>query len=93
MFKTLFSRRALTASGLLASSLLVTARAWAQQPITVTLPPITVTAQKEPQDPQNLPVSVSTVLGETLMLDALTSVSQAGWFDNLLRNVGEYRGR
>ena len=31
-----------------------------------TLPPITVTAQKEPDDPQNLPVSVTAVLRETL---------------------------
>jgi iron complex outermembrane receptor protein len=51
-----------------------------QPPLTTTLPPITVTAQKEPQDPQGLPVSVTAVLNETLFLDALTSVSQAGWF-------------
>jgi iron complex outermembrane receptor protein len=51
-----------------------------QPPVTVTLPPITVTAQKAPEDPQTLPVSVTPVLGETLRIDGLSSVSQAGWF-------------
>jgi iron complex outermembrane recepter protein len=56
-------------------------RALAQQPpLTTTLPPITVTAQKEPEDPQNLPVSVTAVLNETLRTAALRTVSEAGWF-------------
>ena len=31
-------------------------------PLTTTLPPIEVTAQKEPQDPANLPISVTAVV-------------------------------
>src|SRR5438552_12979668 len=50
------------------------------QTLTTTLPPITVTAQKEPEDPQNLPVSVTAVSHEMLMLDALNAISQAGWY-------------
>jgi outer membrane receptor protein involved in Fe transport len=65
--------------GLLAS-LLVASRASAQAPLTTSLPPITVTAQKEPQDPGTLPVSVTAVSSDTILSDALTSVSQAGWF-------------
>src|SRR5262249_3814860 len=41
---------------------------------------ITVTAQKAPEDPQTLPVSVTPVLADTLLLDGLRSVSEAGWF-------------
>ena len=63
--------------GLLAS-LVAPARAAAQ--LTTSLPPITVTAQKEPEDPGNLPVSVTAVVNDTLTADALTGVSQAGWF-------------
>jgi iron complex outermembrane recepter protein len=62
-------------------ALLVSAPASAQQPpLTTTLPPITVTAQKEPDDPHNLPVSVTAVVNETLTNAALRSVSEAGWF-------------
>src|ERR671937_610238 len=52
----------------------------AQQPVTVTLPPITVTAQKAPEDPQNLPLSVTTAPGDTITAAGLQSVSQAGWY-------------
>lgn len=48
------------------------------QPLTTTLPPITVTAQKEPDDPQKLPLSLSTVSGETLLRAAFGSVGEAG---------------
>lgn len=48
--------------------------------LTTTLPPITVTAQKEPEDPQKLPVSVTAVLSDTLTAAGLSAVSQAGWF-------------
>jgi len=41
---------------------------------------VTVTAQKQPEDPQNLPVSVTAVVSETLTADALRTVSEAGWF-------------
>src|SRR6266850_2600480 len=60
--------------------LLAPAYAAAQAPLTTSLPPITVTAQKEPQDPANLPVSVTAVSSETLTAAGLSSVSQAGWF-------------
>src|SRR5206468_1038579 len=53
---------------------------FAQPPLTTTLPPITVTAQKEPEDPQTLPVSVTAVLSDTLTRAALRTVSEAGWF-------------
>jgi iron complex outermembrane receptor protein len=68
-------------AGLVLAEYAAPGRAVAQQPpVTVTLPPITVTAQKAPEDPQTLPVSVTTVLGETLLDDGLKSVSEAGWF-------------
>ncbi len=44
----------------------------------VTLPTVTVTAQKEPADPQELPVSVTTVPFNTLQEDDITAVSDAG---------------
>jgi iron complex outermembrane receptor protein len=75
MFKTLFC------VGMAAACALAPSGAAAQQPpITVSLPPITVTAQKAPEDPQTLPLSVTTVLGDTLLSAGLSSVSQAGWF-------------
>jgi iron complex outermembrane receptor protein len=65
----------------LSLALLGSARISAQQPpLTTTLPPITVTAQKEPEDPANLPLSVTAVLNETLTSAALRTVSEAGWF-------------
>lgn len=63
--------------------LFVAARAIAQptqDPVRITVPPITVTAQKEPGDPQNLPVSVTAVPEDTLKADAIHGVSEAGWF-------------
>src|SRR5262245_17916653 len=65
--------------GLLAS-LLAPSHAAGQQPETTSLPPITVTAQKRPQDPGTLPVSVTAVPSDTIVADGLTGVSQAGWF-------------
>ena len=49
-----------------------------QPPSRITLPTVTVTAQKEPADPQELPVSVTTVLSETIEDADITSVSDAG---------------
>ncbi|HEX5109999.1 MAG TPA: TonB-dependent receptor [Vicinamibacterales bacterium] len=46
--------------------------------LTIQLPPLTVTAQKEPADPQTLPVSVTTVQGETLDTAGIQIVSDAG---------------
>jgi iron complex outermembrane receptor protein len=51
------------------------------------LPTVTVTAQKEPADPQRLPISVTTVPQETLWDAKVTSVSEASiyapntWFN------------
>ncbi len=49
-----------------------------QPPSRITLPTVTVTAQKEPADPQELPVSVTTVLSGTIEDADITSVSDAG---------------
>ena len=76
MYQTPVNRVAAVASCLLAAVV----PSAAQPPVYTTLPPIEVTAQKEPEDPQNLPVSVTAVSNEMLMVAALTSVSQAGWF-------------
>src|SRR5437667_7771778 len=62
----------------LAASLLVSSQAAAQAPVYATLPPVTVTAQKEPEDPQNLPLSVTAILSETLLAVGVRSVSDAG---------------
>jgi iron complex outermembrane recepter protein len=74
MFKTFFC------VGMAACTLAPGAAVAQQAPVTVTLPPVTVTAQKTPEDPQTLPLSVTAVLGDTLMSADLKSVSQAGWF-------------
>src|SRR5262245_16608192 len=46
--------------------------------ITIQLPPLTVSAQKEPANPQNLPVSVTTVSDETIDNAGVEIVSDAG---------------
>ena len=53
------------------------AAAAAQAPLRTTLPPITVTAQKAPEDPQQVPVSVTAVTDETLDAAGIFSVSGA----------------
>ena len=68
------------------SSILLTSIAWAQsstsqpgQPAaTFQLPPLVVTAQKEPADPQSLPLSVTTVAKPTLQNAGINTVSEAG---------------
>ncbi|MFN2446489.1 MAG: TonB-dependent receptor [Vicinamibacterales bacterium] len=47
-------------------------------PLRITVPPLTVTAQKEPADPQSLPVSVTTVSSDTLRGAGIVEVSEAG---------------
>jgi iron complex outermembrane receptor protein len=75
------SKRAVRAAFSLSVALFLPAPLHAQQPpLTATLPPITVTAQKQPDDPHNLPVSVTAVVNETLNNAALRTVSEAGWF-------------
>jgi len=49
-------------------------------PPKITLPPVTVTAQKEPADPKTLPVSVTTVSSDLLEKSGVTMVSEAGVF-------------
>jgi iron complex outermembrane recepter protein len=49
-------------------------------PAKITLPPVTVTAQKEPADPKTLPVSVTTVPADLLEKSGVTMVSEAGAF-------------
>ena len=66
--------------------MLLTSVAWAQsgasqngQPAaTFQLPPLVVTAQKEPADPQALPLSLTTVAKPTLQSAGIETVSQAG---------------
>jgi len=59
-------------------AVLTPATAIAQQPAgPVTLPPVTVTAQKEPADEQRLPVSISTITSATLEDAGITVVSDA----------------
>ncbi|HYT77278.1 MAG TPA: TonB-dependent receptor [Vicinamibacterales bacterium] len=48
-----------------------------QQPPHVTLPSVTVTAQKEPADPQNLPVSLTTIPLDALWNGGLTTIGEA----------------
>jgi iron complex outermembrane receptor protein len=52
----------------------------AQSTPTVTIPTVTVTAQKEPADPQTLPLSVSTVPADWLQAARLTWISDAAIF-------------
>ena len=56
---------------------LAPAAATAQAPLRTTLPTITVTAQKEPENPQDVPVSVTAVPKETLENAGVRSVSDA----------------
>ena len=67
----------------LVAALLASSPAAAQQPappqppLRTTLPPITVTAQKEPDDPQKLPVSVTAVSNDTLENAGIRGISEA----------------
>jgi iron complex outermembrane receptor protein len=56
---------------------LVPLAAQAQSTPQVTLPTVTVTAQKEPADQQTLPVSVSAIHGDWLRLSRITWISDA----------------
>src|SRR5688572_2268851 len=53
------------------------ASAQATPPARVTLPSVTVTAQKEPADPQQLPVSVTIVPLDSLWNGAMTTIGDA----------------
>jgi iron complex outermembrane receptor protein len=65
-------------AGCTLAALLIAPAAVAGQPlIRTTLPPITVTAQKAPEDPQQVPVSVTAVTGDTLDAAGILSVSGA----------------
>ncbi len=56
------------------------AQAQAAQLPPVTLPPVTVTAQKEPADERRLPVSVTTVLADTLLNAGIRGVADAAMY-------------
>jgi iron complex outermembrane recepter protein len=68
------------------SPILLTSVGWAQSgnsqsgqaAATFQLPPLVVTAQKEPADPQSLPLSLTTVAKPTLQNAGITIVSEAG---------------
>ena len=60
--------------------LLAPAAVAAQTVVRTTLPPITVTAQKTPEDPLAVPVSVSAVTGDTLDAAGILSVSGAATY-------------
>ncbi len=49
----------------------------AQAPPQITLPPVTVTAQKEPADPQQLPVSLTLVPLDALWNGGITTIGDA----------------
>ena len=71
--------------GLVASVLSLVASAGAtagqaQPPLRVTEPTIVVTAQKEPANPQDLPVSVTAVPATTLAAEGITSIGDAAVF-------------
>jgi iron complex outermembrane receptor protein len=51
-----------------------------QPPPQVTLPPVTVTAQKEPADPQTLPVSLTPVPLDALWNGAMTTIGEASMY-------------
>ena len=52
----------------------------AQPPAQVTLPPVTVTAQKEPADPQSLPVSLTPVPLDPLWNGGMTTIGEASMY-------------
>jgi iron complex outermembrane receptor protein len=64
-------------AGLTAAALLVPTLLHAQAAPQVTLPTVTVTAQKEPADQQTLPVSVSAIPSEWLRAARITWISDA----------------
>jgi iron complex outermembrane receptor protein len=66
-----------TVSALIASILCVPSLLHAQATPSVTIPTVTVTAQKEPADQQTLPVSVSTLPGEWLEGSRISWISDA----------------
>ena len=57
--------------------LLAPAAVLAQSVLRTSLPPITVTAQKAPEDPLEVPVSVTAVTGDTIDSAGILSVSGA----------------
>jgi len=51
-----------------------------QPPAQVTLPPVTVTAQKEPADPQTLPISLTAVPLDSLWNGGMTTIGEASMY-------------
>ncbi len=77
MNPSVLSRLAVVLSTVVTPSVVL---AQAQTPPLITLPPVTVTAQKEPADPQNLPVSVSLVPLEALWNGGMTTIGDASMY-------------
>src|SRR5262245_52668310 len=78
MYKT--TRSAVLAAAVVALGAVPGAAQSTQDPPRITLPPVEVTAQKEPENPQALPVSVTVMLRDWLVADDSRTVSDAGWF-------------
>src|SRR5262249_12888449 len=75
------TRRVLGYSALSATCVTAPAAAQGAQPSAqVTLPPVTVTAQKEPADPQTLPVSLTPVPLDALWNGGMTSIGEASMY-------------
>ncbi|HEX6464309.1 MAG TPA: TonB-dependent receptor, partial [Vicinamibacterales bacterium] len=66
--------------GVFVTPLVADAQTAPQTPPQVTLPTVTVTAQKEPADPQTLPVSLTPVLLDPLWNGGMTTVGEAAMF-------------
>src|SRR5262249_6468494 len=62
---------------LLGLAISTSAAAQSPQPTRVTLPTVTVTAQKEPADPQDLPVSLSIVPLDAVWNGGMTTIGEA----------------
>ena len=71
---------AIASAVLAASAFAVPLSAQSPDPLRVTAPPVIVTAQKEPQDIQQLPLSVTAVSKEELAATASTAISDAAIF-------------
>src|ERR1700737_3478657 len=75
MFRMLSNRTSLYS--LVVALVAAPSSVFAQGAPQITLPPVTVTAQKEPADPQQLPVSLTLVPLDTLWNGGLTTIGDA----------------
>jgi iron complex outermembrane receptor protein len=80
MLFSCFHARTLVLAALALSPAVAAAQSTAQAPPRLTLPTVTVTAQKEPADRQTVPVSVTAVPADTLWDASVSFVSDAAIF-------------